>query len=103
MSKAAEVMLGLVQSDQYTAQELEIMKERASALGRAGDQLAAALKAYAHAETVQEKDACCGDAAYRLWTLMVQREAMGLALNNLGWIRDAYAIPDEVWRCYLRI
>ena len=103
MSKAAEVMLGLVQSEQYTAQELEIMKERASALGRAGDQLAAALKAYAQAETAQDKDECCGAAAYRLWALMVQREALGLALDNLSWIRSTYAVPDQVWQRYLHI
>jgi hypothetical protein len=102
MSRTAEAqLLGLVQSE--AGLELELMKERASALGHAGDQLSATLKRYRQADEDVQRKELCADAAYRLWALIVQREALGLALGNLEWIRTSFDIPREIWQTYCKI
>jgi hypothetical protein len=101
MSRTAETrLLGLVQSEDYSAEELELMKERASALGHAGEKLSEALNSYNRTQDESRRDELCDEAAYRLWALVVQREALGLALGNEKWIRQSFAVPAEVWRRY---
>jgi hypothetical protein len=79
------------------ALDYEIAQEQASALGRAGRALEAALAALAaykeeaggapRAKLVQE-------ASYALWCYMIQREAMGLR-DPRPVLRD-YRVPAEV-------
>jgi acyl-CoA reductase-like NAD-dependent aldehyde dehydrogenase len=85
-------------SDEESPLELELRRERAQALSRAGERLEAALRELAQAEAalraapgpalVGARDEAVALAGERLWFLVVQREAMGL--------RD-HRMLDEVW------
>ncbi len=86
----------------------EIEQEKASALGRQGRRLEAALaglRAYdcAHPQDVATQPSDRGrarlvaDAGEALWSLMVQREACGLH-GNAALIAD-YRVPGEVVNC----
>lgn len=82
----------------------ELMAEKASALGRLGRGLEAALAALAahdgaraeEAPDRTERDRLVAVAADALWMLMVQREACGLR-DGRTLIRD-YGVPAEVER-----
>ncbi len=86
------------------ALDYEIAQEQASALGRAGRALEAALAALAdydhraeHAADAAHRAARAGlvqDAADALWCFMVQREAIGLR-DPRPVMRD-YRVPAEV-------
>jgi hypothetical protein len=87
--------------------EHELVAERASALGRSGERLEAALTALARldAELAQGSAAqrltlasrrreLRAEAAERLWYLIVQREAVGL-FHHQG-LFQFYRVPPEV-------
>jgi hypothetical protein len=84
--------------------ETEIIAEQASALGRLGRALEAALQALrdfdaAPAAAPSDPDrkrraALVAEAGYALWLFVVQREACGLR-DSRAVIRD-YAVPTEV-------
>ena len=83
-----------------TGLEHEIAQAKATALGRAGRRLAAAI-AELQAFDAGHRTAVAGDrgtllaaAADALWTLAVQHDAIGL--HNLELVRSVYAVPDEV-------
>ena len=81
----------------YATLEYEIAQERASALGRMGRRLEAALAALAACPRTPScdrkiRDSLVEQAGYALWLFVVQREACGL--NNSA-LRD-YGIPSEV-------
>jgi len=96
-----------VPSDTALPIEHEMLAEKASALARAGENLAAALAAVARVES-ELAAASTGDrpafatrkreardlAAERLWFLLVQREAIGL-LHHEGMLRE-YGVPRDV-------
>lgn len=78
----------------------EFAGERASALGRAGRHLEAAIAD--HRDAVAEADGALApevaevllDAiAERFFALQVQRECVGLVHDNVGWIRRHYDVP----------
>jgi hypothetical protein len=80
--------------------EYEIAQERASALGRLGRQLEAALAALAACPRTAEpgqkiRDSLVDQAGYALWLFVVQREACGL--NDIAQVRQSYAVPNEVY------
>jgi hypothetical protein len=79
------------------ALEYEIAQEQASALGRAGRALEAALAALA-AHTESDDGAArvklVQEASYALWCYIVQREAIGLR-DPRPVLRD-YRVPAEV-------
>jgi hypothetical protein len=82
------------------ALDYEIAQERASALGRLGRALEAALAALSdydssHAERDAERARLVQDASEVLWCFMVQREACGLR-DPRPVIRD-YGVPAEVY------
>jgi hypothetical protein len=82
------------------ALEYEIAHERASALGRLGRALEAALAALSdHDDRSGERDAARArlvqDASDALWYFMVQREACGLR-DPRPVLRD-YGVPAEVY------
>jgi hypothetical protein len=83
----------------YATLQYEIAEERASALGRLGRRLDAALTALAacpRADGSNRKirDGLVEEAGYALWLLAVQREAIGL--NRLDHVLQVYRVPNEV-------
>src|ERR1700730_3615777 len=83
----------------------ELAKEKASALGRMGRALEAALAALAafdggrqretlSAEERQSRAALVAAAGIALWHLIVQREACGL--RDMGYVLRDYRVPPEV-------
>lgn len=83
----------------YATLEYEIAQEKASALGRLGRRLEAALAALAACPKANSdrdsRDGLVEQAAYALWLLAVQREACGL--NNLAHVGQVYRVPNEVY------
>ena len=84
----------------YAALEYEIAQERASALGRLGRRLEAALAALAACPRTansdrQIRDSLVEHAGYALWLFVVQREACGL--NNSAHVMRDYGVPNEVY------
>ena len=90
----------------YATLEFEIAQEKASALGRLGRRLEAALAALRafdakHREAAirgtearERRDRLVAEAGEALWYLMVQRDACGF-YNSVAVIRD-YGVPGEV-------
>jgi len=86
-------------SSRLVALDYEVAQEQASALGRAGRALEAALKALADYDCAgtdnrAERAKLVQDASDALWCFMVQRECCGLR-DPRPVIRD-YRIPAEV-------
>src|SRR5271167_4538854 len=84
----------------YAALEHEIAQEKASALGRLGRRLEAALAALAACPRTATPDRKIRDrlveqAGYALWLFVVQREACGLN-DSTHMMRD-YGVPNEVY------
>jgi hypothetical protein len=91
--------LDLLRSE-YATLEYEIAKEKASALGRLGRRLEAALAALAgcpRAATSERKirNSLVEQAGYALWLFVVQREACGL--NDSAQVMQDYGVPNEVY------
>jgi len=90
--------LNLVRSG-YATLEYEIAQERASALGRLGRRLEAALAALAAcprtANSRKIRDSLVEQAGYALWLFVVQREACGL--NDSAQVMQNYRVPTEVY------
>jgi hypothetical protein len=83
----------------YATLQYEIAEEKASALGRLGRRLDAALTALADCPQAANsnrniRDALVEEAGYALWLLAVQREAIGL--NRLDHVLQVYHVPNEV-------
>jgi hypothetical protein len=84
----------------YATLEYEIAQEKASALGRLGRRLEAALAALAacpRTATSDRKicDSLVEQAGYALWLFVVQREACGL--NDSAQVMQDYGVPNEVY------
>jgi hypothetical protein len=83
----------------YATLEYEIAEERASALGRLGRRLEAALAALAACPRTDNCDRnirnrLVEQAGYALWLFVVQREACGL--NKIDHVIQVYRVPNEV-------
>jgi hypothetical protein len=83
----------------YATLEYEIAREKASALGRLGRRLEAALTALAACPRMATSDREIRDrlvehAGYALWLFVVQREACGL--NDSTQVMRDYRVPGEV-------
>jgi len=84
------------------ALDYEIAREKASALGRLGRRLEAALAALAAFDAQasasgaqrEQRDALVAEAGEVLWSFIVQREACGMRDSNRA-MRD-YGVPAEV-------
>jgi len=84
----------------FATLEYEIAQEKASALGRLGRRLEAALAALAACPRTPASDRKIRDrlieqAGYALWLFVVQREACGL--NDSAHVMQNYGVPDEVY------
>jgi hypothetical protein len=83
----------------YATLQYEIAEEKASALGRLGRRLEAALTALAGCPRTagsnrKIRDGLVAEAGYALWLLAVQREACGL--TNFTHLVQVYRVPNEV-------
>lgn len=83
----------------FATLEHEIAQEKASALGRLGRRLEAALAALAACPRTAKSDRATRDrlveqAGYALWLFIVQREACGL--NDSTHVMRDYGVPNEV-------
>ena len=86
-------------SSGYATLQYEIAEERASALGRLGQRLEAALTALTACPRTANSDRKIRDglveqAGYALWLFVVQREACGL--NKIDHVMQEYGVPNEV-------
>ncbi len=84
----------------YDTLQYEIAQERASALGRLGRRLEAALAALAACPRTDNsdrriRDGLVEEAGYALWLLVVQRESLGL--NDSSHVMRTYGVPKEVY------
>jgi hypothetical protein len=84
----------------YATLEYELAQEKASALGRLGRRLEAALMALAACPRTATSDRKIRDrlveqAGYALWLFVVQREACGL--NDSAPVMQDYGVPNEVY------
>ena len=84
----------------YATLEYELAQERASALGRLGGRLEAALADLAACPRTANSDRKIRDslvqqAGYALWLFIVQREACGL--NDSAQVMRSYGVPKEVY------
>lgn len=83
----------------YATLEYEIAQERASALGRLGRRLEAALAALGAcprtANSRKIREGLVEQAGYALWLFVVQREACGL--NDSAQVMQNYGVPKEVY------
>jgi hypothetical protein len=92
------MMLDILRSAYDTLQD-ELAQEKASALGRLGRRLEAALAALAACPPTADvdhevRDHLAAQAGYALWLFVVQREACGL--NDSVQIMRRYGVPNEV-------
>ena len=71
--------------------ELELVKEKATALGRAGRKLRLALEK--HTKDPNEKSIL--NIRHAIWELMIQREIVGINTGNMEWIKENYVSPAE--------
>jgi hypothetical protein len=83
----------------YATLEYELAQERASALGRLGRRLEAALAALAACPRTAASDGgvranLVEQAGYALWLFVVQREACGF--NDSAQMMQDYGVPKEV-------
>ena len=85
-------------SSQHGTIELEIAREQASALGRAGRKLRLSLEKYdkqgRHAQSSSEQNSLIKEISENVWALMLQREFLGFIDDNMKWVRAHYVIPD---------
>lgn len=81
-----------------TAIELEVVREQASALGRAGKKLRLSLEEYeAKRHTIRDdrqERVLIKEISENVWALMLQREFLGFIDGNLSWVCDNYVIPQ---------
>lgn len=93
-------------SSRHSAIELQIVKEQASALGRAGRKLRLSLERYQlmvcenqgsneNDGSHQERDSIL-EISNNVWELMLQREFLGFTENNFHWINQNYNVPEPV-------
>ena len=83
----------------FATLDYEIAQEKASALGRLGRRLEAALTALAACPRTANADRkirndLVAQAGYALWLLVVQREACGL--RKIDHVIQVYGVPNEV-------
>ena len=89
-------------SSKYRAIELEVVKEQASALGRAGRELRLSLERYQKnqgsdsnaniSNTLENLDVI--EISNNVWELILQRELLGFTESNLQWVLSNYLIPQ---------
>lgn len=82
---------------------MELLAERANALGRAGARLEQAIRDWRRFDSSGRSDESEASALLdrvreTAYALLVQRDCAGFRCANLQWIRDHYDIPDAALR-----
>ena len=89
-------------SSRHNALEYEIAREQAGALGMAGKQLQAAVQAYdKHVAQAGLTDGplserLLNEVAEKFYALLLQREFVGIAQNNIEWLERSFKLPAGV-------
>lgn len=82
--------------------EEALAEERANAMGKAGKKLEDALNDHrllvevGHA-TAEQVEGALDAVVEAAWALVVQRECCGFRVDNHGWLREHYDVPEEVF------
>jgi hypothetical protein len=92
--------LDSLKTQKMSALELEIAKEKSTALGIAGKRLQNSIVKYrqsiAHSGvTSDERERLLAAVAANIQALIVQRELVGLIHDNMKWVIETYDIPKE--------
>jgi hypothetical protein len=92
--------LDSLQTGKLNALELEIAKEKATALGIAGKKLEDSIATYKKAISrpdirSEERDQHLAEVSANVSALIIQRELVGLVHENMPWVIQNYEIPDE--------
>jgi len=89
-------------STHHSAIELEIAREQASALGRAGKKLRISLESYEKLRykklDSEDEKRIIKEISENVWALVLQREFLGFIEGNMKWVRENYVIPDAAIR-----
>ena len=90
-------------SSQHSKIELQIVKEQASELGRAGKKLRLSLEQYkmnqgSDSASLQKSNtqeiSNIRIISNNVWELIIQREFLGFTDNNLSWVLANYVVPQ---------
>lgn len=92
--------LDSLKSEKTSALELEIAKEKSTALGIAGKRLRDSIVEYTQsisnaAVSSDERDHLLASVSANVQALIVQRELVGFTHDNMKWINQTYDVPDE--------
>jgi hypothetical protein len=86
-------------SNLANAIELELAKEQATSLGRAGRKLKTSLEKYndllEQSIDVKTEQSLIKEIDNNVWELMLQREFVGFIEGNLQWVKANYVIPAK--------
>lgn len=93
--------LDSLKSEKMTALELEIAKEKSTALGIAGKKLRDSILDYRQATSQNgvasgDVDRLLASVLANVQALIVQRELVGFIHDNVSWINQAYDVPTEI-------
>jgi hypothetical protein len=92
--------LDSLKSNKLSALELEIVKEKSTALGIAGQRLRKSIVKYRQsisnsAVSSDERDGLLASVSADVQALIVQRELAGFTHDNMIWINQTYDLPKE--------
>jgi hypothetical protein len=92
--------LDSLKSEKISALELEIAKEKSTALGIAGKRLRDSIVEYTQsisnaAVSSDERARLLASVSANVQALIVQRELVGFTHDNMKWINQTYDVPDE--------
>ena len=98
--------LDSLKSEKLSALELEIAKEKSTALGIAGKRIRDSIVEYTHLEythsilnaavSSDERARLLASVSANVQALIVQRELVGFTHDNMKWIAQTYDVPEEV-------
>jgi hypothetical protein len=92
--------LDTLKTQKLSALELELAKEKLTALAIAGKQLQISIAKYRQSisqagTTSDQRGRLLATLAANIQTLIVQRELIGLTHDNIQWVVQAYDVPGE--------
>jgi hypothetical protein len=99
-SRLQKFGLDSLKSDKMRALELEIAKEKSTALGVAGKRLRDSIAEYTQsissaAVSSDERARLLSSVSANVQALIVQRELVGFTHDNMKWINQTYEVPEE--------
>lgn len=84
-------------TQKFNVLEVEILREQATALGRAGKRLRVSIEHFSATQftTATDERRMIDEIAANVWELSLQREFVGMVQGNLEWIAKHYTVPQE--------